>query len=63
MSCQHKLFTRISALTEKSFCLTGNPVKILLAILFLIESQGGEIANFGKKNSGFFNYYEIMLKM
>ena len=40
MSCQYKLFSRISALSEKSFCLTGNPIKTLLAILFLIVGEG-----------------------
>ena len=41
MSCQHKLFSIISALTEKLFCLTGNPIKTLLAILFLIVARKG----------------------
>ena len=45
ISCQHKLFSRISALTEKSFCLTGNPIKTLLAILFLIVPKEGEVSN------------------
>ena len=76
MSCQYKLFSRISALSEKSFCLTGNPIKTLLAILFLIVGEGdgcwggggggagrGQIADFRKITSGLFNYYKRMLKI
>ena len=45
MSCQRKLFSRISALTEKSLSLTGNPIKTLLAILFLIVAKGRGVPN------------------
>ena len=50
MSCHHKLLSRISALSEKLFCLTGNPIKTLLAILFLIVGWG-QIADFRKITS------------
>ena len=43
------LFSRISALIEKSFCLTGNPVKTLLAILFLIVGEGVKLQILEKK--------------
>ena len=39
MSCQHKLFSRILALTKKSFSLSWNPIKTLRAILFLIVAK------------------------
>ena len=47
MSCQHKLFSRILALTEKSFCLTGNPIKTLLAI---VVKEGVKLKVLVKKN-------------
>ena len=47
MSCQHKLFSRILALTEKSFCLTGNPIKTLLTI---VVKEGVKLQILVKKN-------------
>ena len=65
MSCQHKLFSRISALSEKSLCLTGNSIKTLVAILFLIVGGGWgvKLKILGKKISDLFNYYKRMLKI
>ena len=35
-------FQEFWLLIEKSFCITGNPIKTLLAILFLIVTKGWE---------------------
>ena len=47
MSCQYKLFSRILALTEKSFCLTGDPIKTVLAI---VVKEGVKLQILVKKN-------------
>ena len=60
MSCQHEQFSRILALTEKSFCLTGNPIKTLLAI---VVKKGVKLQILVKKTSILFNYYKRMLKI
>ena len=60
MSCQHEQFSRILALTEKSFCLTGNPIKTLLVI---VVKKGVKLQILVKKTSILFNYYKRMLKI
>ena len=58
-------FQEFWLLIEKSFCITGNPIKTLLAILFLIvkkgweEGGGAQIANFWEKKP---QYYLIIIR-
>ena len=59
-------FQEFWLLIEKSFCITGNPIKTLLAILFLIVTKGWEeggggaqIANFWEKKP---QYYLIIIR-
>ena len=59
-------FQEFWLLIEKSFCITGNPIKTLLAILFLIVTKGwgeggggAQIANFWEKKP---QYYLIIIR-